>query len=81
MPIYEYECQECGKVIERFEQGRDNLQYAPLCCYNSTKKVISATKKPVIYGYFSEALDTYLDSASTRRKRMDELGVEEAPKF
>jgi putative FmdB family regulatory protein len=40
MPIYEYGCNRCRKVLERYEPVVDK-QVPPLCCGKQTEKVIS----------------------------------------
>lgn len=41
MPIYEYGCQACGEVVERYEV-RMNEQAPPKCCGEPTVKLMSA---------------------------------------
>lgn len=38
MPVYEYQCQKCGKVIEALRKVDDP---APKCCGVKMKKLIS----------------------------------------
>lgn len=42
MPIYEYECQSCGKVFERLQKISDpNPEKCDLCGQGPVKKLIS----------------------------------------
>lgn len=40
MPLYEYECEACGKRVERLSKVN---QPAPSCCMEDMKKLISRT--------------------------------------
>jgi len=43
MPIYEYQCQACGKQLEALQKISDApLQDCPDCCEPSLKKKVSA---------------------------------------
>ena len=43
MPIYEYECQQCGKQLEVLQKISDDpLTECPSCHANALKKLVSA---------------------------------------
>jgi len=53
MPIYEYECRECGEPFEkmvRFSEA-DLLPACPKCASNDTRKKISAVASFGVSGY------------------------------
>ena len=42
MPIYEYRCEECGKVFEEIVSGHDpDVLPCPTCSSNKTEKLMS----------------------------------------
>jgi len=47
MPIYEYDCVECGAIIERIEFHNELL---PRCCGLEMRKIISRPGLPVFKG-------------------------------
>lgn len=47
MPIYEYDCAECGTVIEKIEFHAES---PPLCCKHEMCKIISRPGLPVLKG-------------------------------
>ena len=47
MPIYEYECRQCGAVEERIET---TPKRPPVCCHKPMVKIISYKGMPVFHG-------------------------------
>lgn len=44
MPIYEYRCQQCGVVVERFQhRSAEPLVHCDACGQDALEKIISAT--------------------------------------
>lgn len=43
MPLYEYECQECKKIVEEMKSIK-KMDDVPICkrCHKLTKRIISA---------------------------------------
>ena len=78
MPIYEYECSTCNKVIEQYN-NIDKRHESPICCGKHTNLIISRPANPYIsgYPYFDPVLDTEVESPSHRRKLMKKYNLEE----
>ena len=47
MPIYEYDCTQCGAEVERIES---HTEPPPLCCEHEMHKVVSMPGMPVLKG-------------------------------
>ena len=47
MPIYEYECRQCGMGILRFE---DRKMLMPICCHKPMVQVVSLPGNPIFKG-------------------------------
>lgn len=44
MPIYEYQCENCGKIAEFFQNIKDEpVQTCPDCQKDALKKIVSST--------------------------------------
>lgn len=47
MPIYEYDCIQCGAVVEKIEFHTEPF---PICCNHIMRKIISRPGMPVLMG-------------------------------
>ena len=50
MPIYEYECQECGKVFEKLQSFSDPLEDTCPDCGGPVKKLVSKSTRALYNG-------------------------------
>lgn len=51
MPIYEYECKNCGKKIEIIQKFSDKpIKECPSCKKKTLKKIMSQTQAPIFKG-------------------------------
>jgi len=73
MPLYDFECRSCGETQEIYKSLAE-IDDA-FHCNKRMKRLVSMRAKATFYGYYSEALDTYLPNAKAKRKRMDEVGA------
>lgn len=48
MPIFEYQCQECGRIFEKFQIVRQNavLPPCPQCQATETRQLLSRFSSP-----------------------------------
>lgn len=52
MPIYEYKCETCGKIFEKFQkinERQDSIK-CPVCGSNETKRILSCFSYTGDYG-------------------------------
>lgn len=65
MPIYEYRCEECGKVFEELVFGETQV-VCPDCSSTKTAKLMSACRRASGYdgGYAGDGNISYSGSAS-----------------
>jgi len=82
MPIYDYECQECG-ITENIIAGFNDKQ--KICnCGKIMKRIISGNKGISMgpagaFGYFDENLDKYISTNRQHREECKKQGV--TPKY
>lgn len=72
-PVYDYECKDCGLIWESVNKI-ENRNSEKCKCGGRVKLLISTSAKPVIYEYYSEALDAHITGPNQRRKIMKEKG-------
>lgn len=78
MPLYDYECERCGKQRDEFRSVADRNNPLSCECGSPMKKIISGYR---VIGdldpYYDDNLDTYVRSKQHRKEVMREQGVSE----
>lgn len=80
MPMYEFECPDCGERAETYTSMLhvEPLPWPCLACVGAMTWVPSCpTIRPDTLGYYDEGLGKFLDSRTQRSRIMREQGVEE----
>lgn len=49
MPLYDYECDQCGKMTERFDHVGKRKTFVRCGCGGRMKTVITTASKPMVY--------------------------------
>lgn len=79
MPVYEYECENCGTEWESYRQVEFRDSEVCESCNKKATRLMSSLGKPVVYGYFSENLDAYITGPRQKSEVMKKKGVTEMP--
>lgn len=77
MPLYEYECKDCGARFDRFNTvaNRKDMRCE---CGGSCDIIITSVFRPMIMQpYYDTGLGCVVDSYSDRKRKMKIAGVEE----
>ena len=72
MPIYEFECEECGRVVEHLFTTKEAKVLTFLeCgkCGGRMKKLISVPSDPIIHGFNAE--NSYSHTKNKKKKKED----------
>ena len=80
MPLYEFECVDCGTRAEVYQPMLhvEPLPFPCSACVSAMTWVPSCpTIRPDTLGYYDEGLGKFLDSRSTRSRIMRDQGLEE----
>jgi len=81
MPLYDYECERCGKQIDIFARMNDTKLPCPHC-KREMKRVphaqyaISMGGVPT-GGYYDDTLGAHIETLAQKRRLMEEQGVSE----
>lgn len=69
MPIYEYQCEKCGKVKEIFwkRPPKAALDFTNCTCGGNMTRIISAPSDPVIHGF--NAKNSYSHVKNNKKKK------------
>ena len=80
MPTYEYECQECGKVVEKFHKMTEKPRVKCPKCGGKTKKLIGTGAGIIFKGDGFYATDyrsrEYKDAAKKETEKSKEAASE-----
>lgn len=79
MPVYEYACDGCGTEWEAYRQVEDRDNETCESCNRKATRLMSTPGRPVVYGYFSENLDSYITGPKQKQEVMKKKGVTEMP--
>ena len=81
MPYYDFKCEQCGKVEEKFLAIRDLDRIRPKCCNHDMKHIIgNYAVIPDLKPYWDENMSckpVYVKSKKHRKQLMKEHGVYE----
>ena len=82
MPVYEYECPDCGNREEKFVKNWADKHYQTCTrCKNPTDAIVSLTAiNPDWEPYYDEVFETHIESRAHRRALMKEHGLVEKNK-
>ena len=69
MPIYEYECSTCNKIIEQYNNINKRHE-SPICCDKHTNLLISKPANPYVsgYPYYDPVLEVEVSDPTHRKK-------------
>jgi putative FmdB family regulatory protein len=78
MPLYDYECLECGKTFDKFKKVEDRFSvYCPNCGFSNCQLLISKVNCKVFHDYIEHNIcEKPIHIKSTRHLR-DELKRQE----
>ena len=81
MPIFDYECEECG-VVENVIAGTNDKTIVHDKCGKNMTRFISGNKAISMgpagaFGYYDDNLETYIHTNRQHREVMKEKGVSE----
>lgn len=78
MPLYSYECRECGAIRDEFRKV-DNRNDPLTCkCGESMFKLLGGhSVVPDLQPYYDDNLESFVKSKQHRKKLMRERGVDE----
>lgn len=79
MPLYEFECNICGKIVEEFFQikSRPDFVDCPVC-HNKAKRIISITGKDWFKPFWHDDIDlepVYIKSKRHYKEICQEKGL------
>ena len=78
MPLYEYECDDCGERQDAHRSVAERNECPPCRCGGKTKKIISTNYAAISdVDYYDENLQTQITSRKQRRRVMKEQNVAE----
>ena len=78
MPLYEYKCDKCGKVHEKFQSMKD--AHVSFCCGDKAQRIFRPTAFTDVYtGRYEPALRQYVGTKTQRRRLMREKNLIEYP--
>lgn len=74
MPLYEYECLECGKEFDRFKKIDERFSvYCPNCGFSNCKLLISKSNCKVFHDYIEHNIGEKPIHIKSSRHLKDEL--------
>jgi len=77
-PLYEYECDYCGKGWEAFRSVEFRDRESCSHCGGAPKRVLSFNSKPVVQEYFSESLNAVITGPKQKARLLREKNLSEA---
>ena len=72
MPLYDYECGVCHRVVEQFRRYVDRDSHTPNCCNVPSRRIISLPRVVMFKPYVNHNLDTKPIKINSRNQDREE---------
>lgn len=78
MPLYEFECEVCGKIFDKLQPM--TAEHSAECCGQKSRRIFQQCNFTDVYtGQYEPALRQYVGTKTERRRLMKEKGLIDYP--